>query len=249
MSIFYLLRSFASKNKRTVYSPEEAIKLLRSEMKKPEKEAFELIVKLGVDSTRGEQMVRGNVFMPSGTGKYKKLGVFIPEEHKELAIKLGAKYAGDDLLNKVKEGKIEFEQVLATEEMIDALKPYARTLGQLGLMPTVRNNTLIPFTSLEEEMNKLKKGVVSYRMTKNSIIQGPLGKARYSDDQILVNLRAFMTDIYESKPRDFKKTYYKKVFLKTSFGKAYELDLQLVDLGHYRCVLQNYKYDKSTGMI
>lgn len=241
MSIFYLLRSFASKSKRTVYSPEEAIKLLRSELKKPDNESFELIVKLGVDSSKGEQTVRGNVFLPSGTGKYKKLGVFIPEEHKELAYKLGAKYAGDDLLNKVKEGVIKFEQVLATEEMIEALKPYARTLGQLGLMPTVRNNTLIPFSSFEEEMQKLRKGVVSYRMSKNSIIQGPLGKARLTDAEILINLRAFMTDIFESKPRDFKKAYFKHVFMRTSFGKAYELELQLVDLGHYRCVLQNYK--------
>lgn len=241
MSILYLLRSFGSRKPRgPFFTPEDAVKLLRTELKRKDRESFALIVKLGVDATRGEQMVRGNVFMPSGTGKFKKIGVFIPEEHKELAYKLGAKIAGNELLQNVKDGIIDFEQVLATEEMIDVLKPFARTLGQKGLMPTVRSNTLIPFSSFEEEMLKLKKGMVNYKMTKDSIVHGPLGKTKFNDAEILANLRAFMTNIFESKPRDFKKTYLKRVFLTTTYGKAYEIEIPLVDLAHYRCVLQNY---------
>jgi large subunit ribosomal protein L1 len=242
MSFIYLLRNFASKKgKGPFYTPEEALRLLREGIEKPPNEAFGLTVKLGVDPTKGEQNVRGNVFLPAGTGKKNKIAVFIPEEHKDLAYKLGATIAGSELMNNVKEGKIDFEQVLATEEMIDELKPFGRVLGQRGLMPTLRNKTVVPFSDFEQEMNKLTKGTVSYKITKAAIIHGTLGKASLTDAEVLANLRAFMTSIIEEKPNHFKKTYLKKVFMTSTFTKSYELDIQLVDINHYRCVLSNYK--------
>ena len=241
MSFLYLLRSFASKRSRgPVYTPEDAIQHLRTNMARPECEAFGIIVKLGVDPTKGDQNVKANVYLPAGTGKKNRVAVFIPEEHKGLAYQLGASIAGDDLMQMVKADNIRFKNVLATEEMIDELKPYARTLGQKGLMPTIRNNTMVPFSSFEEEMKKMVDGTFSYRMNKAGIIHGTLGKAKLTDNQVLVNLRAFMTSVIEEKPNNFKKTYLKKIFLTSTYGKAYQIDNTLVDTGHYRCVLQNY---------
>lgn len=239
MPFFSLLfRSFAlQKSKAIKHSPFDAIKILREGIVMPKIEAFSIILRLGVDPTKGDHMVRGNVYMPSGTGKKKKIAVFIQEEHKDLAIKLGATFAGDDLLKQVKEGKIEFEQVLATAEMADTLKPYARTLGQRGLMPTTRNGTMIPFSDLEKEMEKLMKGMVNYKMTKAAIIQATLGKVSFTDEQIIDNFKAFMQNVIDEKPKNFTRTFLKKAYLTSTYGKSILLDTKKIDPTNAKYIL------------
>ncbi|OMJ85903.1 hypothetical protein SteCoe_12678 [Stentor coeruleus] len=243
MPFFSLLfRTFAlQKSKATKYSPLDAIKILREGIVQPKIESFTIILRLGVDPTKGDHMVRGNVYMPSGTGKRRKIAVFIHEEHKDLAIKLGAKYAGDDLLKQVKEGIIDFEQVLATAEMADALKPYARTLGQRGLMPTTRNGTMIPFSDLEMEMEKLRKGMVNYKMSKSATIQASLGKVRFTDEEIIENFKAFMQNVIEEKPKNSIRAFLKKSYLTTTYGKSVLLDTRLIDPTNAKYILDSLR--------
>lgn len=241
MSFLYLIRSFASKRASgPIYSPENALQLLRGSMDKPDCEAFGIVVMLGVDPTKGDQMVKANVYMPAGIGKVNQVAVFIPEEHRRLAYKLGASIAGNKLMRKVREDDLDFKHVLATEEMVDELKPYARALGQKGLMPTVRNKTVIPLDSLEEVLPKMVNGTYSYRMNSAGIIHATLGRATLADNEVMVNLRAFMTSVHEEKPNNYKKSYIKKIFLTSTYGKAYRIDNHLLDINHYRSQLRNY---------
>ena len=230
-----LLRSFA-KSKKLIkkFTAIEAISELRLGLQKPEIESYELILKMGVDPTIGEHMVKGHAFLPLGTGKSKKIAVFIPEEHKKYALDLGASIAGDDLLKEIKENKFNFEQVLATAEMADVLKPLSRTLGVRGLMPTTRNNTLITFENLEKEMQKLKKGMVTYRMTKSAILQAAFGKAYLTDTELLTNLKALLLNINEEKPKKLKKKFISTAFMSTTYGKSFRLDLNHIDLNHFK---------------
>ena len=212
-----------------------ALTELRNALQKPQIESFDLILKFGLDPTNGEHMIRGNCFMPSGIGAKHRIAVFIPEEHKQLAIDLGASIAGDELLKQINEGKFEFDQVLATADMFDTLKPLARTLGTRGLMPTTRNNTLISFDNLEMEMKKFTKGVLKFKMNKLCTIQAAIGKCYLTEDEILANFKAFITSIDDAKPRNLKQKYIKKAFLSTTYGKSYQLDLNTIDIHHFRC--------------
>jgi large subunit ribosomal protein L1 len=242
LSYCTLIRGFAKRAKIQIpkFSPIFAVKELRENLKAPKIESFDIILNFGLDPTNGEHMIRGNCFMPCGIGRSKKIGVFVPEEHKKWALSLGASIAGDDLLKEVKEGKINFEQVIATGEMIEVLKPLGRILGPKGLMPTTRNNTLIPFDQLEEEMKKLRKGMINYRLNKAAIIQTILGKAYFTDEEILQNFKAFMTSINEAKPKHLKKKYIKRAYLTTTYGKSIQLDESLIDVSNQKCELNNF---------
>ena len=239
---FLVMRGFSKlRSKTPKFSAKVAIPELRSELKEPERESFDLILKMGLDPSISEHNIRGNVFLPSGTGKQKKIGVFVPESKKKLAIELGAFLAGDELLEQVKLNKIEFEQVLATADMIDALKPLARTLGQKGLMPTTRNNTLIPVEDFEKEMEKLKKGMVNYKLQKNRMIMSSFGKARFTDLELLLNLKALLEDVFDSKPKNFTKKFIESAKLTTTYGRSIELNLALIDVNSYKYELANLR--------
>jgi large subunit ribosomal protein L1 len=235
-----LLRHFSNTHAKTKrFSPQEALSLLREGISKPEIESFDIILRMGLDPTRNDHMVRGHVFYPAGTGKAKKIAVFIPEEHKAHALSLGASLAGDELLAQVSKGEINFEHALATTDMFDALKPHARTLGQRGLMPTLRGHTLIPIEELKTEIDKLKKGMVTYRLNKWSIIQAALGKVKFEDSGILLNLKAFISNLYDAKPKSFKQSYVKKAFLSTTYGKAYEINPQFLNPTHAKWIFRD----------
>lgn len=230
-----LIRTFTSTHvKKEKFSSVQAIAELRQGLKKPEIESFDLILRLGVDPTNGEHMVKGNAYLPYGTGNSKRIAVFIPESQKAFALSLGASIAGNDLLAQVKENKFDFDLVLATAEMFDTLKPLSRTLGVKGFMPTVRNNTLIPFENLEEVMKKLTRGVASFRMTKYGIVQTSFGKTSFPDQEIMSNLKTLMVTILGCKPKHLKKRFIQHAYITSTYGKSVYVDVNSLDPGHFK---------------
>jgi large subunit ribosomal protein L1 len=209
---------------------EEAIKLVKANAKAKFDETVEISMNLGIDPRHADQMVRGVVGLPNGTGKTVRVGVFARGPKAEEAKAAGADVVGaDDLAALVQEGKIEFERCIATPDMMALVGRLGKVLGPRGLMPNPKLGTVT--MDVKGAVQAAKAGQVEFRAEKAGIVHAGIGKASFGADQLLGNARAFIDAIQKARPTGAKGTYVKKVSLSSSMGPGVKVDLATLSAG------------------
>jgi len=190
------------------------------------RESMELILKLNVDPTQGDQNVRGTCVLPAGTGQEIKVAVFADKEFHEQLKALGADIIGDDaLLKSISDGVIDFDKVISTPEHMPGLKQLARMLGPKGLMPNVKSGTLVKPDDLLETVKNSKQGLIEFRVNESSTIMSKLGKRDFTDENLAINLDALLRAVANKRPESVKGRYMQRALLKTSMGPTLKLDI------------------------
>jgi len=206
------------------YGLEEAVKLVKTNAKAKFDETVEIAMNLGIDPRHADQMVRGVVGLPNGTGKTVRIGVFARGAKAEEAKAAGADVVGaDDLAAAVQEGKIEFERCIATPDMMGLVGRLGKVLGPRGLMPNPKLGTVT--MDVKGAVQAAKAGQVEFRAEKAGIVHAGIGKASFGEDALLSNARAFIDAIQKARPTGAKGTYVKKVSLSSSMGPGVKVDL------------------------
>ena len=187
-------------------------------------ETIEISMNLGIDPRHADQMVRGVVGLPNGTGKTVRVGVFARGPKAEEAKAAGADVVGaDDLAALVQEGKIEFDRCIATPDMMGLVGRLGKILGPRGLMPNPRLGTVT--MDVRGAVTAAKAGQVEFRAEKAGIVHAGIGKASFEEGQLLENARAFIEAIQRAKPTGAKGTYVKKVAVSSSMGPGVKVDV------------------------
>lgn len=211
-------------DRETHYPAEEAVKLIKLGASVKFDETVEVAVNLGVDPRHADQMVRGVVSLPNGTGKSVRVAVFAMGDKAEEASAAGADVVGaEDLAEKVTNGEIEFERCVATPDMMPVVGRLGKILGPRGLMPNPKLGTVT--NDVTEAVQAVKGGQVEFRVEKAGLIHAGIGRASFSEDQLLANLRAFIDAINRAKPSGAKGTYMKKVAVSTTMGPGVKVDV------------------------
>jgi large subunit ribosomal protein L1 len=209
---------------------EEAVKrALESSFAKFD-ESIDVAVRLGVDPRHADQMVRGSVVLPNGTGKEVKILVFAKGEKEKEALDAGADFVGnDDLVDKIKEGWFGFDKAIATPDMMGAVGKIGKLLGPRGLMPNAKTGTVT--FDITKAVNDLKAGKIDFRVEKAGIVHAPMGKVSFGVEKIVQNIAAFLETILRLKPASSKGTYLKGIALSTTMGPGVKIDTtQVKDL-------------------
>jgi len=216
------------KNKQGVdrarfYSLDEAVKLVKERANAKFNETIEVAMNLGVDPRHSDQMVRGVVNLPNGTGRTVRVGVFAKGPKAEEAKKAGADVVGaEDLFEIVNKGTIDFDRCIATPDMMGLVGRLGKVLGPRGMMPNPKVGTVT--MDVTAAIKAAKGGAVEFRVEKAGIIQAGVGKASFADEQITQNIRAFVDAVVKAKPAAAKGTYVKKVSISSTMGPGLKLD-------------------------
>jgi large subunit ribosomal protein L1 len=202
----------------------QAIGLAKANAKAKFDETIEISMNLGIDPRHADQMVRGVVGLPNGTGKTVRVGVFARGAKAEEALAAGADVVGaDELAAAVQEGKIEFDRCIATPDMMGLVGRLGKILGPRGLMPNPRLGTVT--MDVKGAVTAAKAGQVEFRAEKAGIVHAGIGKASFEEAQLLENARAFIEAIQRAKPTGAKGTYVKKVAVSSSMGPGVKVDV------------------------
>ena len=206
------------------YSPEEGIKLVKGMAKAKFDESIDVAMRLGVDPRKADQMVRGTVNLPHGTGKTARVLVFAAGERAEAALAAGADEVGtDDLIAKVADGYLDFDAVVATPDMMGKVGRLGRVLGPRGLMPNPKTGTVTPDAA--KAVTEIKGGKIEFRVDKHSNLHFIVGKASFDTDKLEANLRAAIEEVVRLKPSSSKGRYIMKANVSTTFGPSIPLDV------------------------
>ena len=212
-----------------LYPIDEAVTLLNELSTVKFKESIDISINLGVDPKKSDQVVRGATVLPNGTGKDVRVAVFAQGDKADEATAAGADIVGmDDLAESVKEGKLNFDVVIATPDSMRVVGQLGQILGPRGLMPNPRLGTVTPDVS--EAVKNAKAGQVRYRTDKNGIVHGGIGKVGFEPAAIKENVEALLTDLNKSKPASAKGTYLKKVVISTTMGAGIPIDQASLDV-------------------
>ncbi|MDJ0389755.1 50S ribosomal protein L1 [Roseomonas sp. E05] len=215
---------YAGLDRDKQYALAEAIATLKSAAKAKFDETIEISMNLGIDPRHADQMVRGVVGLPNGTGKTVRVGVFARGPKAEEALAAGADVVGaDDLAAAVQEGNINFDRCIATPDMMGLVGRLGKILGPRGLMPNPRLGTVT--MDVKGAVQAAKAGQVEFRAEKAGIVHAGIGKVSFSDDQLVENARAFIEAIQRAKPTGAKGSYVKKVAVSSSMGPGLKVDL------------------------
>lgn len=208
-----------------LYSPEEAIKLVKETATAKFNETVEVHLNTGVDPRHADQQVRGVVTLPHGTGRDVRILVFAGPDGQELARNAGADFVGsEDLAQRIQEGWTDFDVVLATPDMMRIVGRLGRVLGPRGLMPSPKAGTIVPAEDLPRIIRETRLGRVEFRVDKTSNIHAPIGKAGFDQEKLLGNFSAFMEAVTAAKPTAMKGIYLKKVTLTSTMGPGIKVD-------------------------
>ena len=192
-------------------------------------ETIEIALNLGVDPRHADQMVRGVVELPHGTGKTIRVAVFAKAEKAEEARKAGADVVGaEELAEQIQGGFQDFDRVIATPDMMGVVGKLGKVLGPRGLMPNPKLGTVT--ANVTEAIRAAKAGQVQFRVEKAGIVHAGIGKASFPEDKLVENVRAFVDAISKAKPTGAKGTYMKKVSLSSSMGPGLKLDVSTTGL-------------------
>jgi len=205
------------------YEPKVALDLVKKTATAKFDESIDVAVNLGIDSKKSDQVVRGSVVLPRGTGKVVRVAVFAQGANAEKAKNAGADVVGfDDLAEKIKGGFMEFDVVIATPDAMKVVGPLGQVLGPRGLMPNPKVGTVTP--NVEEAVKNAKGGQVQYRADKAGIVQCTIGRASFEVDALVENLEALMAAINKAKPASTKGIYLKKVSVSSTMGVGVRVD-------------------------
>ena len=209
------------------YPLEEAVKLTKGGAKAKFDETIELALNLGVDPRHADQMVRGVVALPNGTGASVRVAVFAKGEKADEARAAGADVVGaEDLAEKVKGGEIDFDRCVATPDMMAVVGRLGKILGPRGLMPNPKLGTVTQ--DLAQAVGDVKGGQIEFRAEKAGIVHAAVGRASFSEAAIAENVKAVVGAIVKAKPTGVKGTFLKKVSLSSTMGAAVRIDVASV---------------------
>lgn len=205
------------------YSLEEAVALIKEMARPTFDETVDVAFNLGVDPRHADQMVRGAIVLPNGTGKDIRVVVFARGEKEQEARDAGADFVGnDDIAQKILDGWLDFDAAIATPDMMGVVGRLGRVLGPRGLMPNPRVGTVT--FDVEKAVRDMKAGRVEFRVEKAGILHAPVGKASFTPEQIAGNLQALAAEVLRLKPAVAKGTYIKRVTVSTTMGPGVRID-------------------------
>jgi large subunit ribosomal protein L1 len=206
-----------------LYPLPEAVKLVKGAAKAKFDETVEVAINLGVDPRHADQMVRGVVSLPNGTGRSQRVAVFAKGDKAEEAKKAGADIVGaEDLVAKVQAGEINFDKCIATPDMMGLVGRLGKVLGPRGLMPNPRVGTVT--NDVTQAIKDAKGGAVEFRVEKAGIIQAGVGKASFTETQLAENIRALVDSVAKAKPSGAKGTYMKRIAISSTMGPGVRVE-------------------------
>ncbi len=206
-------------------SLEEAVKAAKANATTKFDETIDIAINLGVDPRHSDQNVRGMVQLPNGTGKTVRVAVFAKGDKAEEAKKAGADIVGDeDLAAKIQKGEIDFDRCIATPAMMPLVGRLGQVLGPRGLMPNPKLGTVTP--DVVAAVEAAKGGAVEFRAEKAGIVHAGIGKASFSEKQLIENAGAFVQAIIKAKPSGAKGNYLKKISLSSTMGPSYRINIE-----------------------
>ena len=207
------------------FAPDEAVKLVKELAFAKFDETVEVATRLGVDPRQADQLVRGTVALPHGTGKEVRVRVIAQGEKETEATEAGADYVGVEYLEKIQGGWLDFDVCVATPDLMGKVGPLGRVLGPRGLMPTPKAGTVT--FDVGRAVTEIKEGKIEFRVDKTGNVHAPIGKVSFSEDQLQDNLGAFMDQIVRSRPSAAKGTYLKSVTVSSTMGPGVSIDPNL----------------------
>ena len=212
-------------DRNQAYDLKAAIEILKkSELKFDQ--TVEIHFNLGVDPKHSDQVVRGTVVLPHGTGRTVRVLVFCKDNNIEVAKNAGADYAGGaDLVQKIQEGWLDFDSVVATPDMMPVISKVAKVLGPRGLMPSPKAGTVT--VNVAQTVKELKAGKIQYRVDKGANVHAPVGKLSFGVDQLVENTKAVIDSVVKNKPQSSKGTYIKSLTLSATMAPGIKLDMAL----------------------
>ena len=212
-------------DRNQAYDLKAAIEILKkSELKFDQ--TVEVHFNLGVDPKHSDQVVRGTVVLPHGTGRSVRVLVFCKDNNLEVAKNAGADYAGGaDLVQKIQEGWLEFDSVVATPDMMPVISKVARVLGPRGMMPSPKAGTVT--VNVAQTVKELKAGKIQYRVDKGANVHAPVGKLSFSVEQLAENAKTVIDSVVKNKPQSSKGTYIKSLTLTATMAPGIKLDMAL----------------------
>ena len=207
------------------FAPADAVKLVKELAFAKFDETVEVATRLGVDPRRADQIVRGTVVLPHGTGKAVRVLVIAQGEKEAEAKDAGADYVGVEFVEKIQEGWLDFDVCVATPDLMGKVGPLGRILGPRGLMPTPKASTVT--FDVGRAVSEIKAGKIEFRVDKMGNVHAPIGKVSFSEDKLHENLGAFMEQIVRGKPSGAKGTYVRSVTVSSTMGPGVSIDPNL----------------------
>ena len=221
-------KTLAALDSEKLYGLDEAIAKLRELASTKFDETLEVAMNLGVDPRHADQMVRGMVSLPSGTGKDVRVAVFARGDNADKALAAGAdKVGAEDLMEDMQAGNLDYDRVIATPDMMGVVGRLGKVLGPKGLMPNPKLGTVTP--NVEQAVKDAKAGQVEYRVEKQGIIHSGLGKLSFTDEALKANFKALTEAVVKSKPAGAKGKYVRKISLTSTMGPGLKVDLSEVE--------------------
>jgi large subunit ribosomal protein L1 len=210
-------------DREKLHTVEEAVKAIKANATAKFDESIEIAMNLGVDPRHADQMVRGVVSLPNGTGRTVRVAVFAKDKKAEEALAAGADIVGaEDLMQKIQDGFMDFDRVIATPDMMGVVGRLGKVLGPRGLMPNPKVGTVTP--NVAQAVKDSKGGAVEFRVEKAGIIHAGVGKASFDEKAITENVKAFIDAVTKARPAGAKGTYIKKVSLSSTMGPGLKID-------------------------
>jgi len=213
-------------NRSEAYTVEDAVKLLKQAANARFDETVEIAMRLGVDPRHADQMVRGTVSLPNGTGKKVRILVFAKGEDVTKAKEAGADYAGlEEYIEKIQKGWLDFDVVVATPEVMSLVGRLGKILGTRGLMPNPKSGTVT--LDVSTAVKEIKAGKIDFRVDKAGIVHSGIGKISFDEAQLIENIKTFVITVIKMKPAASKGTYLRSISISSTMGPGIFLDTNL----------------------
>ena len=210
-------------DREKLHTVEDAVKTVKANASAKFDETIEIAMNLGVDPRHADQMVRGVVSLPNGTGRTVRVAVFAKDKKAEEATAAGADIVGaEDLMEKIQGGFMDFDRVIATPDMMAVVGRLGKVLGPRGLMPNPKVGTVTP--NVAQAVKDSKGGAVEFRVEKAGIVHAGIGKASFDEKAIAENAKAFIDAVTKAKPAGAKGTYVKRIAISSTMGPGVKID-------------------------
>lgn len=212
-------------DREKVYSIQEAVEILQRVPKVKFDQSLEVSLMTGVDPRKSDQQVRGTVSLPNGTGKSLRVAVVASGDKVKEALTAGADFAGgDDLIEKIKGGWLEFDALVTTPDMMREVGKLGKVLGPRGLMPTPKAGTVT--ADVAKAVTELKAGKIEFKMDKNAGMHVAVGKLSFTSDKLVENIIAYLNAVLRAKPQTAKGQYIKTAYLSSTMGPGIRIDMR-----------------------
>ena len=218
-----LKKAYDSFESVKTHTLEDAVKIIKSNDKVKFDETIDISINLGIDPKQSDQLVRGVVSLPSGSGKTLRVAVFAKDEKAEEAKKAGADMVGaDDLSEKIQDGNLDFDRVIATPNLMGVVGKLGKVLGPKGLMPNPKLGTVT--NDIKKAVEAAKSGEVQFRTEKAGLLHAGIGKVSFNENSIIDNIKAFVDAVQKLKPSGSKGTFIKKMSISSTMGPGIKID-------------------------